>query len=347
MMDMPPVFSIDDLPYAFGKPQLHGRIKQSPEDFIVEEIPGFEPEGAGDHVFLTIRKTNLTTYAVADMLKNFSGVPAKEIGYAGLKDRQAVTTQAFSVNMAGKPELNWQELESDQLQILAIGRHRRKLKRGVLKGNRFTLRVVDVQGDPAQLLQSLENIKHQGVPNFFGSQRFGRDGDNPQRAWQMLTEPGFKVRRDEKSILLSSVRSMMFNAVLAQRIEQNNWQQLLTGEVINLDGTERHFAEAIDDVLIRRAAEMDVHATAALPGKASRALRPSAQAGDIERSVLDNYAQWTDQLVRRGVEHARRPLRVAVRDLQWQLADEVLQLSFSLTSGAYATVVLRELLDVE
>ena len=342
-MNLPPVLQVSDLPYAFGKPLVSGQIKQRPSDFIVEEIPGFEPDGHGDHVYLTIQKTGLTTIAIVDALKRFTGVHAREIGFAGMKDKQAITTQAFSVNMAGKEEQNWQKLENEQIKILSVSRHPRKLKRGVLKGNRFRLRVTDIKGDVQSLQQSLEQVAQNGVPNFFGEQRFGRDEGNPERAWRMFTQSGFKVKREERSLLLSSVRSMIFNALLAKRIELNNWQSLLEGEVINLDGTARHFAEAIDDVLVSRASEMDVHATGPLPGQSSRALEPASEAGDIEQQLIQTYQPWVDQLVNQGLEHARRPLRVAVRDMQWQIVDDVLELSFSLTAGAYATVVLREL----
>jgi len=347
MLETPPVLRLEDLPYAYGKPLGTALIRSQPEDFIVEEIAGFEPSGEGDHVFLTLRKTGLTTQAVVGLLKQFTGVKDREIGFAGIKDRHAVTTQTFSINMTGQPIPDWSLLASEQLQVIDIQRHNRKLKRGVLKGNRFVLTLRDLQADSSELERRLQAIAQHGVPNYFGQQRFGRDGDNPENAWRMLTDRTFRVRRDERSILLSSIRSMLFNAVLATRIENHNWQSLIDGEVINLDGTERHFQEPVDDVLRHRALALDVHATGPMPGKASRAIEPDQLAGELERQALRPYREWIEALEKAGLDHARRPLRLAVKDLTWQISADQLRVSFRLTSGAYATSVLRELVEVK
>jgi tRNA pseudouridine13 synthase len=332
------------LSYAFGGPCATGLFKQQPEDFRVDEIAGFDPEGEGDHVFLKIEKTSLTTNSVANLLRQFCDLQHRDVGYAGMKDKHAVTTQWFSLNMAGKPEPDWGTIENEQLRILRFGRHRRKLKRGVLKGNRFSIVIRDLQADRQLLEDRLQQIKKQGVPNYFGSQRFGYQGGNIDQARLMFEHQLKNLKRDERSILLSSVRSMLFNAVLDERVRLDNWYQLLDGEVINLDSTERHFVEPIDDTLIARASEMDVHPTGPLCGLPSRALQPSGLAGDIEKQVLGQYGYWQRGLEAFRLEHARRPLRVAVREMDWSLEKAQLSLSFSLTSGAYATVVLREIL---
>ncbi len=333
-----------ELGFAFGGPCVTGEIKQKAEDFRVDEIPGFEPDGHGDHVFLTLEKTGQTTNAVANRLRQFCGLQHRDIGYAGMKDKHAVTSQQFSLNLSGKPEPDWSSLENDQLRVLKISRHPRKLKRGVLKGNRFQIVIRNLAGDMQRLEQQLQQIKQHGVPNYFGTQRFGYQGGNIEQARRLFEHELKKIKRDERSILLSSVRSMLFNAVLDERVKQGNWFSLLNGEVINLDGTERHFVEPIDEVLIKRAGELDVHPTGPLYGLPSRALQPTEIAGQIEQSVLNKHRFWLQGLEDFGLEHARRPLRVAVRDLQWFVADEELTLSFALTSGAYATVVLREFL---
>ena len=333
------------LAFAFGDPCVTGLIKQRPQDFRVDEIPGFEPEGKGDHVFLTIEKTGLTTNSVANTLRQFCGLKHRDVGYAGMKDKHAVTTQQFSLDMSGRTEPEWSEIETDSLRIIRVSRHKRKLKRGVLKGNRFVIRIVDLQGDRLVLEQRLNQIKNHGVPNYFGQQRFGRNGSNIELARKLFDNETGRMKRDEKSILLSSVRSLLFNAVLNERVKQQNWFKLLEGEVINLDGTERHFSETIDEVLTRRAEEMDVHPTGPLYGLPSRALQPTGQAGEIEKKLLDQYESWKAGLERFGLEHARRPLRIAVRDMQWTTASDEMTISFSLTSGAYATVVLREFLE--
>lgn len=261
-----------------------------------------------------------------------------------MKDKHAVTTQMFSINLSGKQEPDWAEFESDAIKIRAISRHPRKLKRGVLKGNRFRLVVREIAGDLNCVEDRLQQIRDHGVPNYFGEQRFGNEDSNIGKAWRLFNDPALRVKRDERSILFSSVRSMLFNAVLSERVVQGNWSQLLEGEVINLDGTERHFQEAVDEVLVRRASELDVHPTGPLPGIDSRAIRPAATAGEIETAVLNQYQEWFPGLEKFRLEHARRALRLAVRQLDWEFNGNSLMIAFELTSGAYATVVLRELL---
>lgn len=335
-------YAVDELPYAFGVPEVTGQLKSSPEDFVVEEIPGFEPEGSGSHAYLVVQKKNLTTPQVAKQLQRFCNVHPRDIGFAGMKDKQAVTTQTFSVDLKGQADPDWSNLVSEQLQVLSVTRHKRKLKRGVLKGNRFSIVLRHLSGDMEALDLALTNIDLHGAPNYFGSQRFGHGGANIERAEQLFNGELVKINKDERSILLSSVRSMIFNAVLAERVKQDNWYQLLEGDVINLDGTQRHFAETIDDVLIKRAQDMDVHPTGPLAGLASRALEPTGPALDIENSILSGYSEWIKGLEKQKLDHARRPLRVSVRKMNWQTEADQLQISFELTSGAYATSVLRE-----
>lgn len=333
------------LAHAFGRPAASGRLKTFPEDFVVEEIPGFAPDGEGDHVFLTLRRQQMTTAGVARRLREFFGLGNRDIGYAGLKDKQALTTQTFSINLAGRSVGDLAGLESQGLQVIRCERHRRKLKRGVLKGNRFRLTIRDLQGDRHDLDQRLQKIARLGVPNYFGEQRFGHDGNNLNTAWRLFSEAGYSVKREQRGIVFSSVRSMIFNAVLQQRIIQDNWQELLDGEVIGLDGTQRHFLEPLDENLQQRAQALDVHPTGPLAGLPSRALEPLGQAGQIEKTVMQNFTPWIEGLQRFGLEQARRPLRLAVRSLRWQFAADTLKLEFSLAAGAYATMVVRELLD--
>lgn len=335
----------DQLAYAFGGPCVTGKIRTTPEDFQVDEIPGFTPDGEGGHVYLTIRKTGLTTNAVARKLRDFYQVQSRDIGYAGMKDKQAVTTQTFSINLAGKQEPDWSGFESDSIKVIEASHHPRKLKRGVLKGNHFKLVVREIKGSIDCIDERLNQIKTHGVPNYFGVQRFGNKGANIEKAWRLFNEPDMRIKRDERSILFSSVRSMLFNAVLNERVKQGNWSELLEGEVINLDGTERHFLEPVDDVLTKRASELDVHPTGPLPGIDSRAIRPEAAAGEIETAVLNKYQEWFGGLEKFRLEHARRALRIAVRNLEWEFNGNTLTLAFDLTSGAYATVVLRELMN--
>jgi tRNA pseudouridine13 synthase len=338
---------VEELTYAHGSPVISGDVKTYNDDFVVKEISGFQPDGHGDHGFITLTKTGLTTQDVCKKLQRFCHVQQRDIGFAGLKDKNAVTTQTFSVNLAGKPEPDWQSFTEDGITVNQVSRHPRKLKRGVLKGNRFELLIRNLKGDLSKLEGRMNAIAEEGVPNYFGQQRFGNEHSNIQTALKWLKKDGINPRRNERSILISSIRSMIFNAILDRRVKNSSWAKLLKGEVINLDGTERHFQEAIDDLLLNRNRELDVHPTGALAGMPSRALKPVDEAGDIEEGVLINYREWIDHLVALKLEHARRPLRIAVRDLEWKLKDEGLKLAFSLRSGAYATVVLREIVKSE
>lgn len=343
----PPFDPVADCAYAFGVPVASGQLRSEPQDFRVDEIPGFTPKGSGDHVYLTLEKTGLTTADVSRSLRQFCAVGGRDVGHAGRKDKQAVTTQQFSINLAGREEPDWQALESAQLRVLAVSRHPRKLKTGVLKGNRFGIRVRQLAADQQALEARLQMIREQGVPNYFGPQRFGRDGRNLVDAAHLLAGESGRISRDSRSMLISTARSLLFNALLDARVRDGSWDSLLTGEVINLDGTARHFAEPLDQTLMARAKRLDVHATGPLYGIPSRALEPTEIAGELEQEVLSRFPQWLDGLCELGLEHARRPLRLAVRELDWELSDGQLELSFSLTSGAYATAVLREILGAE
>ncbi len=158
-----------------GKPEATGLIRVNPEDFQVDEILGFELSGEGEHVCLHIRKRNSNTAFVAKQIARLADVKNMDVSYAGLKDRNAVTTQWFSVYLSNKTEPDWQQLNTDEVEVLEVVRHNRKLRRGALKGNRFKICVRELQGDHESLEQRLQTIRGKGVPNYFGEQRFGRD----------------------------------------------------------------------------------------------------------------------------------------------------------------------------
>lgn len=334
-----------DLPFAWGGPVGKGVLRSFPEDFQVDEDLGVEASGAGEHVLLKIRKRNLNTAEVATHIARLAGVRARDVSYAGLKDRVAVTTQTFSVHLPGKEDADWRELEGDNLQVLEALRHHRKLRRGTLRGNTFMLRIREFSGDEGQLNERLQRIAAQGVPNYFGPQRFGREGNNLQRAQALFAGETGKVRRDKRSIWLSAARSWLFNEVLAARVADQTWQQLLEGDVMQLaSGRGQFMAEPSDIALPSRLMAQEVHITGPLYGKAGRALPPQAAAAALERQVLETRGAWLDGLERFGLEADRRALGLAVTDLQWQIHDHVLELHFGLVSGSYATAVLRELL---
>jgi tRNA pseudouridine13 synthase len=336
------------LPFAFGGPALRGLLRSRPEDFCVEEDLGWQPAGAGEHVFLTIRKRGLNTVDVARRIARLAGVPALAVGFAGLKDRHALTTQSFSVQLPGTAMPGWALLEDDGIALLAVTRHARKLRRGALTGNRFRLCVRGLAGDPARAEAILQRIAREGVPNAFGSQRFGRAGSNLGAADALLSGRGRRPPREQQGLYLSAARSFLFNQVLAARVLGESWATGLDGDVLMLEGTHSQFRrEASDAGLAARLAALDLHPTGPLPGRAARALAAEGEAAALEAAVLEPWSHWSAALARLGVDAERRPLRVVVRGLEWAFRDDVLTLAFSLGAGAYATAVLREVVRAE
>ncbi len=330
----------EHLAYALGKPDLSGVIRSQPEDFQVDEDLGFELTGEGEHVCLHIRKRNSNTDFIAKQIARLAGVKNMDVSYAGLKDRHAVTTQWFSVYLSNKPKPDWSQLNCDEVEVIEIVRHNRKLRRGSLKGNHFKLVVRELQGHIESLQQHLQSVSVNGVPNYFGEQRFGRD--NLAKAMGMFNAE-FKVKdRNKRSMYFSAARSAIFNEVLSQRVAAANWHQPLAGDVMMLDGSHSVFAiEAVDDEINRRISEHDIHPTGPMWGQGR--LASTADTQQIEQQCAENFVLFCDGLERAGMKQERRALRLPVSKLEWQIEGNRLQLNFFLTSGSYATSVLREL----
>jgi len=337
--------AVSALPHAFGGPSGQGVIRTEPADFRVEEITVVEPDGEGEHCLLEIEKTNTNTDWVARLLGRHAGVKPVDVSYAGLKDRHAVTRQWFSVRLAGKPEPDWSVLESPELKILQVARHSRKLRTGALKGNRFILRVRGFDGDAGRLAEQMSAMAEQGIPNYFGAQRFGRGGGNLERARALLAGKLGRVSRSKRGIYLSAARSYLFNKVLAYRVEKGNWNSLLEGERFLLDGSRSHFlAEQIDAEIIRRFREGDIHSTGPMWGRGASGVEAEVDA--LEQQALEGQSEWQAGLEGVGLKMERRALRALVGDLEWSLEGSDLRLSFSLPKGSFATSLLRECVDI-
>ncbi|HET8897531.1 MAG TPA: tRNA pseudouridine(13) synthase TruD [Rhodanobacteraceae bacterium] len=330
-----------ELAFAHGGAPLTARLRVSAEDFRVDEELGYGADGDGEHVFLTIEKRGLTTDEATQKIARFAGVKPVAIGIAGMKDRHAVTTQAVSVQLAGKVEPDWSALTSDSLRVVAHARHRRKLKRGALAGNRFELRLREVQGDRAQAECVLVAIAARGVPNHYGEQRFGRRGDNVEQALAMFR--GARVERKLGAILLSAARSHLFNRVLDQRVRDSSWDRAIDGEVYCLAGSRSWFGpEAFDDALAARLASGDIHPSGPLWGRGELPSRSVSAA--LEQAQADAEPELVAGLLAAGLEQDRRPLRLIPRGFAWSWCDDdSLLLRFALPAGAYATTVVREL----
>jgi len=272
------------------------------------------------------------------------------IGYAGLKDRNAVTRQRFSVHLPKRvaPDLATLETSADNehLRVLEHTWHARKLPRGALAGNHFVLVLREVAGEREAIESRLQAIAARGVPNYFGEQRFGRDGDNVANAMAMFA--GRRVRREQRTLLLSAARSELFNRVLATRVQAASWDQALNGEVWLLDGSRSVFGpEPFSDELAQRLAAFDIHPSGPLWGKGE--LRSQDEAASLELAALsgEDATALRAGLEAEGLKQERRALRLKPTELAWDWLDgDVLQLAFSLPPGTYATVVLAELGDV-
>ena len=332
--------SLPTLPRAWGAPVLQARMRSTPEDFMVEELPAFEPDGRGEHLLLEVEKRGANTAWVASQLARWAGVGDVAVGYAGLKDRHAVTRQRFSVHLPGRePPAEWPQ--HPEYRVLSATRHGRKLPRGALAGNRFTLVLREVDGDTAAIDQRLGALRDGGVPNWFGEQRFGRDGGNLDKARALFA--GRRMRRDQASILVSAVRSAAFNAVLAARVADGCWATPVEGEVFMLAGSRSIFGpQPLDDDLRQRCLAGDVHPTGPLWG--SGELRSLARSRAYDETAAQIGAELLAGLEAAGLRQERRACRLPIGELRWRWpAEATLQLTFSLPPGAYATALLHEL----
>ncbi len=327
---------------AHGAALATGHLKRTPEDFQVDEELAFEPAGEGEHLMVQLRKRDRTTDQIARQLARLAGARSRNIGYCGMKDRYAVTSQWFSLPWPIKRELPDCAAWSDQLdnaECLQLVRHDRKLRRGAHASNRFRIAIELVTPVDAGLLQRrIDEIGEQGVPNAFGPQRFGRQGRN-------LDE--FESRERPAGIILSAARSALFNRVLNARVRDGTWNRLIDGEWCMLNRSNSGFvAEAIDDELAARAGEGDVHPSGPLPGRAADGPVGEAQAREVD--ALSEAGAWIDKLATLRVDGARRPLRVIPDGLCILQHDTgSLTLSFGLPPGSFATAVVAECIDTD
>ena len=335
-------------PRAFGEALGRGRLRAEPEDFVVDEDLGFAPAGAGAHVLVRVRKRGANTEWVSREIARAAGCRPHDVGFAGLKDRHAVTTQWFSVPSprgaayVGDMIAKLEPLKGEGFEVLEAHAHSKKLPRGALAGNRFTVRVRDVVVDDAAINGRVEAIARDGLPNFFGAQRFGRDGGNLRK----ISSDVSTVHPRERTYVLSAARSLIFNAVLAERVDDGSWCRLEVGDVANLDGTGSVFpVDTVDETLTSRVAALDVHPTGPMWGKGDLLTRGRVQ--EIETRIAEQFAEPAALVIGAGMNQERRALRLSVRGLGWTRESGDVVLKFWLTKGSFATTVLRELFDTD
>ena len=330
-------------PHAYSGPRVQAHLRAEAEDFLVEEDLGFAPAGCGTHLLLKVRKVNANTAWVARELARLAGCRPHEVGYAGLKDRRAVALQWFSVPRP-RVESDWRAVRAPDFQVLEAHAHTRKLPRGALAGNRFAIRLRAGAGSGASLARSLaaplELIARLGVPNYFGPQRFGRDGANLGR----LGADPRRLKPAERGLVLSAARSVVFNAVLAERVAAGSWGQLLPGDLASLEGRGSYFAvPAVEESLRLRCARLEIHPTGPLWGQGVSEARDAP--GELEARVAARYPAECGTCTAAGMRPERRSLRLAVHELRVQVEPEALVLHFRLGRGSFATAVLRELIE--
>ena len=293
-----------------GAAAVSGILRSTNCDFEVTERLAFEPVGEGEHLYLLAEKRNITTQAVQRMLARGCGVPPVDVSYAGMKDKRAVARQWFSVRLPQREDID----PGEGVRILRRVRHRRKLRRGELRENRFRIRIRALSGDPEASLARLRTL---GAPNYFGAQRFGAGGENVPQAldWVRAGKPG--ISHFLRSVYLSSLRSFLFNEVLGQRVADGSWRCSLDGE-----------------------AELDGLPTGPLWGRGRLATTGAARA--LEERAIELHREIAEALEFVGLRQQRRPLAAMPKDLSWRMDDGTLAVEFALDRGSYATTVLRE-----
>lgn len=328
-----PAFGFDSAPFAYGEPLAAADFKTCPQDFVVEEVLGFEPSGEGEHLFLQLQTDDQNTRYTLKLLARHFQVPPRLVSYSGLKDRRGLTSQWFGIHLPGKTiEADSAALQSQGIRILRQARHHKKLRIGTHKANRFHIRLRNLQF--AEPLESrLQAISQQGVPNYFGPQRFGHQGHNVEETLHWAEKMEVPADRELRSRVLSTLRAWLFNGQLAQRITGHSWNQWQPGDPVALAGSHSFFQpDAWDDSLQQRLAEGDIHIGAWL-----WSLDHQENSSEMLNAFLQKAALNTEV----------RPLRLLPQQLHWQLGQNELELAFNLPPGAYATSVLRELVSLK
>lgn len=309
-------------PSAYEATGATATLKNENSDFIVTEIPLALPSGEGEHVWLDVEKSGANTQYVAAQIAEYAGVRELDVGYAGLKDRYAITRQWFTVWMPKEEAPDFTALEHPEFRVLSQARHIKKLRPGDLAGNRFSILLRNVSGDPALIERNLKQVRESGVPNYFGPQRFGLAGDNVAQGMAMLRREIRVRNKKKKGIYLSSVRSFLFNEVLAHRIREGLWGKTLPGEVLSDGGV----------------------ATGPMWGRGR--LTSTEDVLALESGIAEQHPEMCEGLEYSGLNQDRRALAAVPGNMTWEWQnEEQLLLTFSLPAGYYATSLIRECIE--
>lgn len=332
--------------YLYGGPLGKARFKAEPEDFVVEENLGFEPSGDGEHCLLWVEKRDLDSNTVVTLLADALGIRRRLVSHCGLKDRHAVTRQWFSIHLPGEASPEPSSLESEGLRVLKVKRNLRKLRRGTHLGNRFRILLREVEADPVAVKERWDMIRKDGVPNLFGPQRFGHGGRNIEKALAMFRGE-FETRdRLLRGLLLSSIRSHLFNEFVGERIKRGNWNTPVEGEVFGFsDNRSLILPEKCRGDEGERFHQGDLEITAPLWGTGE--LHSTGALAEFEAKCATLYPEMTAGLENAGLQQERRVMRVTPGKARFEtLENGCLLFEFDLPKGTYATVVLSELFSL-
>ena len=339
---------LSPLPLLTGDlPGIAGRIKTHPEDFEVEEIPAYQPCGTGEHLFLWVEKRSLGAEYFLRQLARRLNIPTGLIGTAGLKDRHAVTRQYVSVPVSAESDLS--RLDGEGIRVLSVSRHTNKLKSGHLRGNRFRILLRDVEPSAADRLPPLlERIRSHGLINFYGSQRFGREGETLHIGQNLLAgKAGGRLSPFLRRLALSAVQSALFNHVVAVRFRDGLLRRILTGDVMGKWPTGGLFV-ATD--VAREQQRFEARETVITgPMFGARMFPAAAEAAAREQAALQDAGLQLSSFAGfcKLLPGTRRYALVYVDDLRAQIEPEGVRLEFSLPAGSYATILIRELTHSE
>lgn len=333
-------------PSAHGAPCGQAVLKATAEDFQVNEVLDIPLSGAGEHLWLWVEKRQLNTEEAARHLSKTLDVPLRAISYAGLKDRQALTRQWFSLHLPGKSDPDWSKAETDRLRILQATRHSRKLQRGAHTANGFILRLTQCTASPSDVTARCQQLQRHGVPNYFGTQRFGFDGGNLSEALRYAEAKELPVQRALRSRLLSAGRSYLFNQILAQRVTEGTWDQAIPGDLLSFTDSRSFFAaDGVVECTDPRLEALDVHPTGPLWGEGD--VETAGAIHTLESSLLEKHKALCLWLAQAKLKQERRILRLPIQALTWHYPEsDILQLNFVLPTGCFATVVVRELVSL-
>ncbi|MDJ0777886.1 MAG: tRNA pseudouridine(13) synthase TruD [Gammaproteobacteria bacterium] len=328
------------LPFPWGEPSASALMKARCEDFVVTEVLGFEPGGEGEHLFLWVEKRGLNTSDMARAIAADNDLDYRQVSWSGLKDRHALTRQWLSVHLPGSG-IAGLRADGEGYRILRQQRHRSKLRPGTHRANRFRVCLREVSGFDSRVGAQIERIGQQGFANYFGAQRFGRD-DNVAQALESLGRR--RLSRQRRGLLISALRSDLFNRILARRIEMDCWQAPLEGDVFMLRGSRSVFREPLDDSLRQRFATGDISSCGSLFGRGESML--GGQAAAIEAQVLADNPLAVERLEEVGARRELRPLRAfaGALDFEFDAAGAMLTLELELPAGCYLTTLLEHFL---